>query len=443
MRLVLLIILFFNLSSLLHAQTYDSSYSELRRPGQAVRNLGMGNTGVALSADENALYYNPAGLGNVDSLMLNLSVLFETVEISKLSDTLSNVNDGLSGDIELHLRLMPSFSFIMPFGDWFTLGFIKSVELTTDISATIYQKDDSLSDTENQLKMLTDSGFGLGIRSDDITRFGFALSPGDGKWVIGFQFNQVQRAEQPFTNVLFDNLTGNVLPNEEDVRTLEGYITRAQNGENLSLTELNFIQETTEKIQNIPIDELSTKLSDKFTCFDSSKSGNSFSLGVQRRLVSASWLRMSFGAVAHNLEQLHFDSSDNCPRDRQVEYDLGYSAQPKLGPLRFLFALDFRDFTYANVDDTYCLENKGSSGCQKKRINWGWEIGFLPIDSGASFVSLRGGMFENQPTIGFELNPFIFFRFTTIEYAKYTVSRGREVGDKPQTREVLQIRFAF
>ena len=103
MRFLLLIILFFNLSSLLHAQTYDSSYSELRRPGQAVRNLGMGNTGVALSADENALYYNPAGLGNVDSLMLNLSVLFETVEISKLSDTLSNVNDGLSGDIELHL----------------------------------------------------------------------------------------------------------------------------------------------------------------------------------------------------------------------------------------------------------------------------------------------------------------------------------------------------
>ena len=54
MRLLLLILLFFNLSSLLQAQTYDTSYSELRRPGQAVRNLGMGNTGVALSADESA-----------------------------------------------------------------------------------------------------------------------------------------------------------------------------------------------------------------------------------------------------------------------------------------------------------------------------------------------------------------------------------------------------
>ena len=87
MRLLLLIILFFNLSSLLHAQTYDTSYSELRRPGQAVRNLGMGNTGVALSADENALYYNPAGLGNVDSLMLNLSILLEIPAISELQES--------------------------------------------------------------------------------------------------------------------------------------------------------------------------------------------------------------------------------------------------------------------------------------------------------------------------------------------------------------------
>ena len=85
MRLLLQIILVFNLSSLLHAQTYDSSYSELRRPGQAVRNLGMGNTGVALSADESALYYNPAGLGGVDSLMLNLSILLEIPARVKIS----------------------------------------------------------------------------------------------------------------------------------------------------------------------------------------------------------------------------------------------------------------------------------------------------------------------------------------------------------------------
>ncbi len=122
MRLLLLIILFFNLSSLLQAQTYDTTYSELRRPGQAVRNLGMGNTGVALSADENALYYNPAGLGNVDSLMLNLSFLLEIPAISELQESQEKLNDGASVSIDLlHIRSLNSFSFIMPFGDWLTI----------------------------------------------------------------------------------------------------------------------------------------------------------------------------------------------------------------------------------------------------------------------------------------------------------------------------------
>ena len=49
----------------LHAQT-----GEMRRPFQAVRNLGMGNSGIALSFDENALFYNPAGLVGVDALSL-------------------------------------------------------------------------------------------------------------------------------------------------------------------------------------------------------------------------------------------------------------------------------------------------------------------------------------------------------------------------------------
>ena len=120
MRLLLLILLFFNLSSLLQAQTYDTSYSELRRPGQAVRNLGMGNTGVALSADESALYYNPAGLGGVDSLMLNLSILLEIPAISELQSSQDKLSNGASVSIDLlHIRSLNSFSFIMPFGDWF------------------------------------------------------------------------------------------------------------------------------------------------------------------------------------------------------------------------------------------------------------------------------------------------------------------------------------
>ena len=50
---------------------------ELRRPVQGVRNLGMGNTGVGLSFDENALFYNPAGLVGVDKILVGFPILNE------------------------------------------------------------------------------------------------------------------------------------------------------------------------------------------------------------------------------------------------------------------------------------------------------------------------------------------------------------------------------
>ena len=122
---------------MLQAQTYDTSYSELRRPGQAVRNLGMGNTGVALSADESALYYNPAGLGSVDSLMLNLSILLEIPAISELQESQDKLSDGASVSIDLlHITLTKFLQFHNAFWrlvySWCNL----LVEYTYDFAAT-------------------------------------------------------------------------------------------------------------------------------------------------------------------------------------------------------------------------------------------------------------------------------------------------------------------
>ena len=46
---------------------------ELRHPFQGIRNLGMGNVGVASSYDENALIYNPAGLAAVDDMIVSIT----------------------------------------------------------------------------------------------------------------------------------------------------------------------------------------------------------------------------------------------------------------------------------------------------------------------------------------------------------------------------------
>jgi hypothetical protein len=275
-------------------------------------------------------------------------------------------------------------------------------------------------------------------------RYGLAVAPGTGQWIFGVQQNTITRREQPFTTVAFEDITEDVI-SVADLTQLNTLLAQAAaNGaDNLTLADALFIDNVTTQIQNLDVQELADKIESKFACYTSKKAANSYSVGFQRRAVSASWLRMTFGGVAHNVGHLEFGSSDNCPRSHMTEYDLGFSAQPKFGPVRFLFAADIRDFTYANANDTYCFENKGSPGCLQKRFNWGWELGFLPIDSGASFVSVRGGVNQNRPTWGAEINPFIFFRFFTIEYAHYTESMGQEAGDRTNARDVIQLRFAF
>ena len=441
MRLLLLILLFFNLSSLLQAQTYDTSYSELRRPGQAVRNLGMGNTGVALSADESALYYNPAGLGSVDSLMLNVSFLLEIPAISELQETQDQLSQGASVTIDLkHIRSLNSFSFILPFGDWFTVGAIYSLEYNVDFAITI----DSSGTTANEqtINKIKNSNIVLGLGEDNHLRAGFAVSPGSGQWVWGFQSNSFNRREQPITKLTLEEISDNIITIAE-LNSLSDNLTAAADNISNPAIDFNFIDNMTNKIQNVELSKFGETLESKYACYQSRKTASSYSIGFQRRASSASWLRMSIGAVAHNVGHLEFGSSINCPRNHMPEYDIGFSAQPKFGPVRFLFAADIRDFTYANANDTYCFENKGSPGCLQKRFNWGWELGFLPIDSGASFVSVRGGVSQNRPTWGAEINPFIFFRFLTIEYAHYTESMGQEAGDQTNARDVIQLRFAF
>jgi len=63
-------------------QAQKTGTGELRRPVQGIRNLGMGNTGIGLSFDENALFYNPAGLVGVDKILVGFPILNEVSDDS-------------------------------------------------------------------------------------------------------------------------------------------------------------------------------------------------------------------------------------------------------------------------------------------------------------------------------------------------------------------------
>jgi len=377
--------------------TLQVQAGELRRPVQGIRNLGMGNTGIALSFDENALFYNPAGLVGVDTILVGFPILNEVSDdsvkivndISKLSgsSTTADVVALLMGK-RVHFRNLIDLNVIIPlgleqqFGDLLTFGAAGGYETQFDLGV------------RNPVSIEID----FGLRLDRFSNFGFAMPVARGRWLVGAGVETVERCDIPLKTATF----GEVMTN--------------------------------------------TNLSSSFGSCDinSLKRAQTFNFGFQRRLETASALKMIWGMSAYNVGGLKFNRSDNetNPSDQNLELSTGLSWQPSWGPVRMLYAIDLRDLTMKHADDTYCQSNKGTD-CIWKRLHIGTEFGFFPIDSGASTFAVRAGFNQGYFTYGFEFNPLIFFRFLNIQYAVYKTETGDKIGDRPDKRKVLQINFGF
>ena len=373
------------------AYSLQAQTGELRRPGQGVRNLGMGNTGIGLSFDENALFYNPAGLASVDSILVGFPFLMEVSddsvniikEVSKLSGDSKNADIvALLMGKRVHFRNLIDLNLIMPFGELMTFGAASGIETQFDFGV------------RNPVAIEIDFGF----RLDRINNFGFALPVARGRWLVGAGVETIERCDIPLTTATF----GTVL-NNSDI------------GSSIGKCELNDL-----------------------------KRAQTFNFGFQRRLETASALKMTWGVTANNVGGLKFKRSDNetSPADQNPEYSTGFSWQPSWGPVRLLYAIDIRDLTMEHADDTDC-QSKKSTDCLWKRLHIGTEIGISPIDSGASTFAIRAGFNQGYFTYGFELNPFIFFRGLNIQYAVYKTETGSQIGDRPDKRKVFQLNFGF
>ncbi len=373
------------------AYSLQAQTGELRRPGQGVRNLGMGNTGIGLSFDENALFYNPAGLASVDSILVGFPFLMEVSddsvniikEVSKLSGDSKNADIvALLMGKRVHFRNLIDLNLIMPFGELMTFGAAHGIETQFDFGV------------RNPVAIEIDFGF----RLDRINNFGFALPVARGRWLVGAGVETIERCDIPLTTATF----GTVL-NNSDI------------GSSIGKCELNDL-----------------------------KRAQTFNFGFQRRLETASALKMTWGVTANNVGGLKFKRSDNetSPADQNPEYSTGFSWQPSWGPVRLLYAIDIRDLTMKHADDTDC-QSKKSTDCLWKRLHIGTEIGISPIDSGASTFAIRAGFNQGYFTYGFELNPFIVFRGLNIQYAVYKTETGSQIGDRPDKRKVFQLNFGF
>ena len=380
--------------------TLQAQAGELRRPVQGIRNLGMGNTGIGLSFDENALFYNPAGLVGVDKILVGFPFLLEvsedSISIAKdLYDLSKQSGSTKTADVvellmgkRVHFRHLIDLNVIMPlgleqqFGDLLTFGAAGGYETQFDLGV------------RNPVSVEIDFGF----RHDRFSNLGFAMPVARGRWLVGAGVETVERCDIPLTKATI----GKILSNTDLSSSTGG----------CELTNL--------------------------------KRAQTFNFGFQRRLETASALKMIWGMTANNIGDLKFNRSDNetNPSDQNLELSTGLSWQPSWGPVRMLYAIDLRDLTMKHADDTYCQSNKGTD-CIWKRLHIGTEFGFFPIDSGASTFAVRAGFNQGYFTYGFEFNPFIFFRFLNIQAAVYKTETGDKIGDRPDKRKVLQINFGF
>ena len=366
---------------------------ELRRPFQGIRNLGMGNVGVAMSHDENALFYNPAGLAAVDTTIVSIPFVNEVSkdtlslasQVAKLgSDSTTADTVALALGKQIHYRNMTALNVIIPFGSLMTFGAAAGLETTIDLSAS------------NPVGIQ----FNYGMRLDQIYNIGGGFNFGRGRWLIGVNVEKYKRCDYPVKTVAMSTLL---------------------NSSNIA-SDVGFCKT------------------------DLMRDGQTYGFGFQNRMSSFSTLRMVWGMSVRNLGGLKFARKDNetNPLDQKAEYNIGIAMTPFDSMLfRNIYEIDIRDLTFDHSDDAYCTANKNSSDCNMKRIHIGTEFGFWPIDSGASALALRLGWNQGYVSQGLEINPLIFFRGLSIQYADYRVETGNSAGDKPERRRTLQVNLGF
>ena len=354
---------------------------EIRRQYHSVRALGMGNAALALSYDESALFYNPAGLANVKTFIFQLPI--EVVCNSEASKQSSNITSLFRTLLDFDSQFgaggyAPNYALAIPFGNrnsGFTLAAFYGGEQTIRFGV-------SSAGTQLTTESRRDHSLSLGL--------GFPLA--QGKWLLGVTAQQIERCDKPSDNISVGNVTN---------------------------------------------------LTDAICASADLRKGQALHAGIQRRVAMLGGLRITWALTAHNIGTLKFSrkSGETNPVDVPPEYGFGLSLQPKLGPIRWLIAADLRDLTKTHPDDTSCKTNSSYS-CWKKRMHLGAELGVFTIDESSSLIAFRYGFNQGYPTKGIELNPLIFSKAINLQYAEYQVETATLYGT-PETRKALRLSMEF
>ncbi len=124
------------------------------------------------------MFYNPAGLAGVDTILVGFPFLMEISEdsVSIIKEISELSGDSTTADIvallmgrRVHFRNLIDLNLIMPFGELLTFGVASGIETQFDFGV------------RNPVSIEIDFGF----RLDRIQNFGFALPVARGRWLVG------------------------------------------------------------------------------------------------------------------------------------------------------------------------------------------------------------------------------------------------------------------
>ncbi len=152
------------------------------------------------------------------------------------------------------------------------------------------------------------------------------------------------------------------------------------------------------------------------------KSGEAtgFDFGLIWKFAPASVLKPSFGASILNIGGLDFGPAGTIPQSVNV----GLAINPSISWSRNLtVAADYID----------ALDNFKQDKDMAKRFRYGAELQLFDILPAE--IALRAGMYNNSPTLGFDLRLLIF----TLSYAMYTEELGAYVGQEKDQRQLITL----
>ena len=153
-------------------------------------------------------------------------------------------------------------------------------------------------------------------------------------------------------------------------------------------------------------------------------SGSGYDIGFLYR--TATPYRLMIGGVYR--KEIPLGDATKIPE----EIALGMSSQLDFSIFRLVVAVDWRDMT----------NQEGSEGdtSLNRRFHYGMELGVLPIDKSASWLSIRTGYNQGYLSTGAEIN---LRRNMVVGYTKYVEETGEFAGQKPSSRTTYYVSFGF